>query len=324
MTPVTITVQQAGWAAIQDLGRLGYASVGVSTGGSADQYSARCANALVANEPDSPLVEVTAQHLALSCDADCLLAVTGAPCEFTVDGIAAPQWQPIAVSGGSAITIGAISRGLRVYLAFCGRLESEVVLGSVAPDRGLGLGRWLAGGDRLTLSTGFSWYEHPHTGIPLIRPPVSVPTFGSPWPIDVVEGPDADQFVDGAEWLTRQAYEVTPQSDTVGLRLAGPTPHRVDGTPSEILSRGVAIGSIELPSPGHLLALMRGRMLTAGYPVLAVATRVAQSRLGQVRPGDTIHFRLCSLADAVAGARLQTAALECTAAAMRTILSPGR
>lgn len=318
--PATITVEEAGWAAVQDLGRLGHSEFGVSTNGSADQYSARCANALVANQQTSALVEVTAQHLAFACDRDCLLAVTGAPCTFTLDGIDASQWQPLAVTAGTVVRVGSITHGLRVYVAISGRLEGERVLGSVAPDRGLGVGRWLLPGDRLELATNFGWFEHPHTGIPLIRPAVKVPRFGSPWTIDVVEGPDADGFTDAIERLTAEDYLVTPQSDTVGLRLEGATPTARSAERGELLSRGVAIGSVELPSAGSLLLLMRGRMLTAGYPVLAVATRTAQSRLGQVGPGDTIRFRARSLADAVADARGEMAALEETARAVRAAL----
>jgi biotin-dependent carboxylase-like uncharacterized protein len=316
----TITIQEAGWAAVQDLGRLGYSGFGVSTGGSADQYSARCANALVANDQARPLVEVTAQQLAFSCDEDCLLAVTGAPCEFTLDRIDAPQWQPLAVTAGVIVRVGSITHGLRVYIAVNGLIDADTVLGSVAPDRGLGVGRWLASGDHVGLASDFGWFEHPHTGIPLVRPSVPIPRFGSPWTIDVVEGPDAEMFERAIGRLTTEEYEVSQQSDAVGLRLTGDTPARAGPQAGELLSRGVAIGSVELPSPGSLLVLMRGRMLTAGYPVLAVATRVAQSRLGQVRPGDTIRFRACSLSEAVTDARREAAALESVARAVGRIL----
>jgi allophanate hydrolase subunit 2 len=218
------------------------------------------------------------------------------------------------------VRVGQIAHGLRVYVAINGTLGAELVLGSVAPDRGLGIETWLARGDRLSLDTRFAWFAHPYTGIPLIRPPVVVPRFGSPWTIDVVEGPNAEGFADAMNALSCEDYEVTPQSDTVGLRLAGETPARLDAEPSEILSRGVAIGSVELASPGQLLVLMRGRMLTAGYAVLAIASRVAQSRLGQVRPGDTIRFRARSLAEAVDDARREAADLEATARAVRAIL----
>jgi len=49
--------------------------------------------------------------------------------------------------------------------------------------------------------------------------------------------------------------------------------------------------------------LLRGRLVTAGYPVLAVATSSSIDDLGQLRPGDSLTMRPCSVAEAVAEAR---------------------
>ena len=60
-------------------------------------------------------------------------------------------------------------------------------------------------------------------------------------------------------------WEVAPESDHVGLRLAGEAPRRTHA--AEILSRGVPVGAVEIPPSGGLLVLLRGRLVTAGYPV---------------------------------------------------------
>jgi allophanate hydrolase subunit 2 len=49
--------------------------------------------------------------------------------------------------------------------------------------------------------------------------------------------------------------------------------------------------------------------VTAGYPVLGVATTVAVDRLAQARPGDRIRFRPSTTAEALADVRRQAAAL---------------
>jgi allophanate hydrolase subunit 2 len=58
------------------------------------------------------------------------------------------------------------------------------------------------------------------------------------------------------------------------------------------------LGAIEIPPTGGLIALLRGRPVTAGYPVAAVATASTIDRLGQVRPGDRVMLRRCAQAAA--------------------------
>ena len=123
-------------------------------------------------------------------------------------------------------------------------------------------------------------------------------------------------------WETLGEFEVGRDSDYVGLRLLGDAPARRGG--AEMISRGVPIGAVEVPPTDGLLVLLRGRLVTAGYPVLGVATTVATDRLAQARPGDRIRFRPCSTADAVADARRDAAALvELTRRVQRALRASG-
>jgi allophanate hydrolase subunit 2 len=186
--------------------------------------------------------------------------------------------------------------------------ESTPVLGSVAPDLSLSVGDLLTDESKLRLRSKFAIRDHPFSVVPLFRPMIDVPRFGSPWVIDIVDGPECEAFSRTGDLLASEMFTVEPQSDAVGLRLSGETP--VWEGKDAMLSRGVAIGAIEIPAPGSLLVLLRSRLLTAGYPVIAVATTAAQSELGQVRPGDSISFRRRSLQDAIADVKRQRATLE--------------
>jgi allophanate hydrolase subunit 2 len=89
---------------------------------------------------------------------------------------------------------------------------------------------------------------------------------------------------------------VSPQSNHVGLRLGGDVPRR--SVSGEVLSRGVPVGAVEVPTGDQLLVLMRGRGVTAGYPVLAVLTSRAQDVAAQLRPGQQVRFRRTDVAAA--------------------------
>jgi allophanate hydrolase subunit 2 len=101
-------------------------------------------------------------------------------------------------------------------------------------------------------------------------------------------------------------YEVSPQSNDVGLRLLGPQPEQ--NSVEEILSRGVPVGAVEVPPGGGIIILLRGRLVTAGYPVIAVVTTESLDRLGQARPGDRIRIRFCDAGSA--RSRLQALATQ--------------
>lgn len=326
----TVTVAQAGHAWLQDLGRPGFGMVGLPANGASDGYSATVANVLVGNAVTAPLVEVTASAFGFSVDRRTLVAVTGAAERVLVDGHLRPVWNVIVVDPGARVVVEAPRRGLRSYVAFNGTLHADRVLGSVAPDPLLGAGRTLGAGDQLSLTSAFDGVDHPHLRVPYFRLGATRPPMSRSVVVDVTPGPDGHEFAELA--LERAGpYEVSMHSNYIGLRLLGETPDRSAGT--EILSRGVPVGAVEVPPSGGLLLLLRGRLVTAGYPVVGVATSVSVDRLGQARPGDSVSFRSCTAEAAIEAVRRQHAALvdlahrvdtALTAAGAARALAPGR
>ena len=277
------TVITAGLATVQDLGRAGQAHVGISPNGAGDAYSARVANLVVGNAAGAALIEATGSALAFATHRELLLAVTGAAEHVVVDGARMPAWEPIVVPAGATVTVAAPHVGRRTYLAVNGAFAADRVLGSAAPDQLLGIGRRLRAGDTVDVTSSVDSVTNPYLGVSLFHLGASRPPLTHELVVDVTPGPDADQF-DGAVWDEgRGPFEVSEHSDHVGLRLRGAAPVRP--RQEEILSRGVPTGTVEVPPAGGLIVLLRGRFLTAGYPVPAVATSVAVDRLGQVAPG---------------------------------------
>jgi 5-oxoprolinase (ATP-hydrolysing) subunit C len=317
MPEVALTVGAAGRACVQDTGRAGWQAYGVPVRGSSDQYSSRLANVLVWNPLDLPVIEVTAFDFSVRAEDDVLMAVTGAECDVSVDGRPAPQWRPVPVARGSLIELGNLRRGLRCYLAINGSISAPRLLGSVAPDPSLEFGWYLRPGDTVVAQSAFTHYDHPHLRHPVLQPRVPVRSYSAEPTVQVTEGPDVDEFTAPVDVLARHRYKVGGQSNEIGLQLLGVAPAR--RTEVEILSRGVGIGAVEVTPSGDLAALLRGRLLTAGYPVVAVATTTSQSILGQLRPGEHVRFRFVAVQDAVRSARAERHVLEGVAAAMARI-----
>ena len=89
-------------ATVQDRGRPGWASIGVTASGAADRVAAGLANRLVGNDPAAAVVEVTAGGLRVRAERTLLVAVTGAPVPVVVDGRAAPFDGPLTLPPGEA------------------------------------------------------------------------------------------------------------------------------------------------------------------------------------------------------------------------------
>jgi 5-oxoprolinase (ATP-hydrolysing) subunit C len=309
----TITVTDGGNTSIQDLGRLRASRIGQLTGGALDQYSAEVATALVGAPRTAPLLELVALGFGAVASTDLLIAITGAPADVRVAGVTRPQWEPFLWPAGRELTIRGIHDGLRVYLAVHGSIRADTLLGSCAPDPVLGFGRHLSAGDSVAVEVDGPPIDHVHFRIPLFRFGVQPPVRTGNWTIDVTDGPDIHEFGATAGRLFDTPFTIGKDSNHIGLRLTAahpgsPIPQRECRT--EVLSRGVPIGAVEVPPGDELLVLHRGRGVTAGYPVLAVVTATGLSQLGQARPGQLVRFRRTAIPDAVRRYREQQSAID--------------
>lgn len=289
----TLLVERAGHAVVQDLGRPGWGHVGIATNGAADGHAARVANVLVGNAEQDPVVEVTGSDLTLRPTEDTLLAVTGGATCVLVDGHSQPAWEALVVGAGSQVVVP-FTGGYRSYVAVNGTISAPPTLGSVAPDALLDVGLRLATGDRISVRTRYdAGVRGPYGPYGrLFRLGAERPATPKTAQIGVTVGPDLHRVRGGVD-LLRRTFAVSQQSDHVGLRLTGPDVALLPGP--EILSRGVPVGAVEVTPSGDTIVLLRGRLVTAGYPVVAIATSDALDRLGQVAPGDEIRFAPCDV-----------------------------
>lgn len=313
-----IVVQQPGNTVVTDLGRFRGPRFGLPVNGALDQYSARAANILAGNGDNAPLLELTALDFRMTTTADLLISVTGATAVLTVGGRAYPQWEPVSVAAGETVAVRGINGGLRAYLAIHGSVEVPRLLGSCAPDSVVGFGVRLTEGTVLTVPRPVPPFRQPYFDMPLFRLAVERRSAGHEVLVDVTDGPDLAEFGESASLLFSSEYTVSPRSNHIGLRLGGSLPERVSSR--ELLSRGVPVGAIEVPSREELLVLHRGRGVTAGYPVLAVATSLGLDVLAQARPGDRIRFRPTSVAEATSAYRRSMLQLENLRQSVTTVL----
>ncbi len=134
-------------------------------------------------------------------------------------------------------------------------------------------------------------------------------------PIRVIPGPQDDHFTEDALATFLSAdFTLSPQSDRMGYRLTGPRlTHRAG---HDIVSDGIAFGSVQVPGDGQPIVLMADRQPTGGYPKIATVIRADLPRLAQTRPGATLRFQAVTVAEAVAALAKATLTPEAIRAGM--------
>jgi biotin-dependent carboxylase-like uncharacterized protein len=266
---------------VQDEGRRGLASIGVSPSGAADRRSYRLANRLVGNVFGAPALEVTAGGLELRAERDVLVAVTGAPCP------GAPHNASAWLRAGDELRLGTPDRGLRTYVAVRGGLDVAPVLGSCSTDVLSGLGPPPLRTDDV-LAVGRAGAALPPVDVAPV-PPVGANAFEAVT-VRVLPGPRRDWFAPDA-WsrLTGSRYQVTSDSNRVGLRLDGPALER--SVTDELPSEGLVRGAVQVPSSGQPLVFLADHPTTGGYPVPAYVVDEDVDLVAQLRPGDALRLR---------------------------------
>ncbi|MGP4016875.1 biotin-dependent carboxyltransferase family protein [Saccharopolyspora sp. 5N708] len=268
---------------VQDLGRVGFASVGVGVSGAADRDALKLANRLVGNAAGAAAVEVTLGGFAARTDQDVTVAVTGAPCPITVDGRSGALNAPLRVSAGSVLRLGAPGCGLRSYVAVRGGIDVDPVLGSRATDLLSGIGPHPLRAD-VVLPIGAE-PAAPASDIPAYVPePVA-----DELELQVVPGPRADWFAAAAfATLLSATYTVTSESNRIGIRLDGPELARSHR--GELASEGMVPGALQVPPSNRPVLFLVDHPVTAGFPVIAVVVAADVGKAAQARPGLRLRF----------------------------------
>jgi 5-oxoprolinase (ATP-hydrolysing) subunit C len=283
------------FATIQDLGRHGYQRYGVSVSGAMDECALRIANMLVGNDENEAAVEFTLAGGTYIVDAtSCRFAIAGGDFPLTIDGAPAAAYAAHTVTRGSRLVIGRAHGGARGYLAVSGGFELTEVLGSrsthLRSEMGGVDGGVLTAGLNLALRT-----EEAPEGLDLWLP-------HELWPagdgmVRVVMGPQDDYFSQkGIDSFLTGEYRITDKSDRMGYRLDGPPiEHSAD---YNIVSDGIARGSVQIVGNGQPIILLADRQTTGGYTKIATVISADLPILAQLLPEQSIRFQPVSVEEA--------------------------
>ena len=286
---------------VQDLGRVGYQHLGVAVSGALDPVSLCAANALVGNAPGAGALEIAYLGPTLVIEAESTrLAFAGAnaaieilPNETAKFGNRIQNMRTILLRRGEVVRVGSLSDGAVMYVAVEGGFEIEPVLGSVSTYIRGRIGGWhgraLVADDRLPLRR--------NSATPRAESRLQGLNLDPKARFRAIIGPQSHYFSKAAiNTFFDSEYVVCAGSDRMGMRLEGPKIAHVGGF--NIVSDGIAPGSVQVPGNGQPIVLLADRQTTGGYPKIATVISADLPALGRVPIGRKISFEEVTLEEA--------------------------
>ena len=299
---MTLRVLKAGLSTtVQDLGRYGYAHLGISPCGAADAVSFRIANRLVGNEEYAPALEMTLLGATMEFERNAMVAISGASCDCKVGQYRIPINTTVGVPAGAVLQCGNMTGGARAYLAVRGGVDVPLVMGSASTDLRGGFGgiegRRLRAGD--VIQVGKATWSSPRR----LRKQ-AIDGLWRSGPIRITRGAQREWFSNDeyAKFLAT-SFSLSEQSDRAGLRLKGGPIHPLDQ--KQLLTDGIPLGAVQVPQDGQPIILFVDQQTTGGYPKIANVIAADMHRVGQLRPRDQVRFAEVSMAEAVEALRAQ-------------------
>lgn len=294
------------WASIQDLGRPGAQRYGLSESGAMDPVSLRIANRLVANPDGAAALEVGVLGIEFVVEADeVTISVVGPDVVWRIDNEVARPNRSHTLARGAIVAVRPGRGAAYVYIGVHRGIDVPSVFGSASFHARSGVG----GLNGRALQEGDVIPVHPARVLELeLDQPL--PHGSGVDEIAVIKGPQIDHF-SSAMWNTfvSTPYQVSTKSDRMGIRLEGPAISHTDKG-YNIVSDGIALGSIQVPGNGQPIVLGADRQTTGGYPKIVVIARADMFRFSQRPPGSTVRFRSISVEEGADALRRLHLSLE--------------
>lgn len=285
-----IIVRKPGFlTTVQDKGRFNRQWSGLSPAGAMDLHSMRIANILISNDMDEAVLEITVTGPELEFTSNQVISITGADISPMIDGVAAKLYCALQIKKGQRLCFGSLRSGCRAYIAFSGGLDVPLLWGSrstlLRNSIGGVEGRQLKEGDFIGFRAASATL--PNMSRRMIKPE-SFENHGVC--LRVVMGPQADRFTERGikSFLGRQGYTITEQCNRHGYRLKGEKVEHV--TDGNIVSDGIAMGAIQIPTDGQPIIMLAERQSTGGYTKIGTVITVDLPKIAQCMPGSRVCF----------------------------------
>lgn len=270
---------------VEDLGRFGYADMGVCQSGASDEYSFIFANRLLANSPNTNALEILYGGLSAKFLSPTSIALTGAEANITLNKKPISMWESIKVETNDVLDISFASKGTTIYLAISGGFNVHQLMQSASVSLKEEFGSALKNGDILNFkSSTFFEKRRAKSGVTL--------DFEDKITLRVIPTYQYESFTTKQKKLFfNTTYEVSNETNRMGVRLSGEV---MEGVQKGIVSEGISYGAIQIPPHGMPIVLLKERQSIGGYPKIGTLLPLDGFKLSQSRPKTRVKFEKIS------------------------------
>lgn len=276
-------IESGFFTTIQDLGRKDYQQYGVPYSGVMDIYSALMANALLNNNENDALLEITMSGPKLQFTHDAFICITGAHIDPKLNSTAIIQNHIVKVVDGDILSFGKLVLGFRAYLAVSGGFQTEVVMNSRSMYNNITNHVKISNGDELQTDKPSIIVEQTHSSIK-----VNNNHFTSK-EIEVFKGPEFELLsAKQKKLLFTKDFTISKYNNRMAYQLD----EIIENNLNSIITSLVLPGTIQLTPSGMLIILMRDCQTTGGYPRVLQLKDSSINCLAQKFTGNSIRLVL--------------------------------
>ncbi|MBI3717290.1 MAG: biotin-dependent carboxyltransferase family protein [Sphingobacteriales bacterium] len=289
---------------IQDYGRYGYRSYGISVSGVLSTYSSRLANILVGNEMNAAVLEMVQSPHRFQFEEECLVSFCGGGLIPEINGTALPLFEPLLIEKETTLDIKKPTEGFRLYMAVAGGFKATSFLNSCSTHllsaTGGFEGRVIKKNDVLTTLQSSAVSHHIAE---LLKKNLFFNIDQSLSPkihskeIRIIPGNEYELLdEESKKKFSTNSFQLTNDYNRMGYRLKSEALHLKEK--KEMISTAVTKGTIQLLPDGQTIGLMSDCQTVGGYPRIAQIIEADHCRCAQLKPGDEISFQIISLPEA--------------------------
>lgn len=287
----SMTILNAGPAlSIQDLGRKGYLTYGLTRGGAADVLALYEGAALLGQGAELAAIEMVGMGGTFQSDSDTVIALTGARMTATLDGEPLVWGASHAMPAGAKLTIGGVSAGTYGYLHVAGGFAVEPLMGARSSHMNAGIGRVLKTGQSLPLGPA----KGARSGY--VLPPGNRLSGGD---IRIVPSIQTDKFSqETRDRFVNTAFTRDPRGNRQGVRMASEGEGFFAEGGLSIVSEVISEGDIQITGDGAPYVLMCECQTTGGYPRIGTVIPSDLPKVAQAAAGTALRFSFVTLEEA--------------------------
>lgn len=282
------------YTTIQDSGRFGFTHLGFSNSGAMDMYAYNLSNKLLENSMNCSSLEIMWGGLKIKSHVNSSFVITGAKFRVKLNSLEINLYETYEIKRGDILEFFEKSDGVYAYLTFKDGFSIKKELGSSSTSLkekigGLNSGELIKKSDFLPLNKNVSFTKRSYSKS-------LIPTYGNSLILRVIESYQNSYFEQKEkEKFYSSVYHVTKEFNKMAYKLDG---EAISAKSSDIISEGIAYGSIQIPANGKPIILLNERQTVGGYVKFGVVFSLDCYKLSQMVEGSEIGFNKISLEEA--------------------------